>query len=523
MFLKKSTAIAPSALLGLTLVAGIREGWVQKSAVEFSPVIPRTWEDGAIADLEIPLADPVGSPKNITADYYYRMPVRPIYKEYPVYAPGHEPPGYMDWLKRQEPVILWDDKGHQPPLNTEADWIRAGEMVFDSSPQTGGVLRVDQAQDPEWWKRVRPPIAKDGTLPGYSYVVAEKGTVKAGNLSCASCHTRVMADGSTIKGAQGNFPFDRHTAVTLQMGLVTHPDNLRKFAALVETSLYATPWLKDDPHARLLKTPVEEIAAIHEVIPPGVLARGHTSPFYPVQVPDLIGVKDRRYLDRTGLQQHRSIVDLMRYAALNQGGDELANFDGFIPGDFPEFKTLDDPDKAGFIFHGRYSDEQLYALALYIYSLKPPPNPNHFDATAARGEKVFAREGCPTCHTPPLYTSNKLTPVNGFTPPPGADEKYDILPMSVGTDPNLALKTRRGTGYYKVPSLRGVWYRSMFGHSGWCATLEDWFDPRRVRDDYVPTGFKPYGAKTYAVTGHPFGLKMSEEDRKALIAFLKTL
>ena len=73
--------------------------------------------------------------------------------------------------------------------------------------------------------------------------------------------------------------------------------------------------------------------------------------------------------------------------------------------------------------------------------------------------------------------------------------------MSVGTDSNLALKTRRGTGYYKVPSLKGGWYRGMFGHSGWCASLEDWFDPRRTHDDYVPTGFKPYGAKTYAVKG----------------------
>jgi hypothetical protein len=269
--------------------------------------------------------------------------------------------------------------------------------------------------------------------------------------------------------------------------------------------------------------PPEEIAAVHEVIPPGVMARHRASPFYPVQVPDLIGVKDRRYLDRTGLQQHRSIVDLMRYAALNQGGDFLANFDGFIPADFPEFKTLGPPDKAGSVFQGRYSDEQLYALALYLYSLKPPPNPNHFDAIAERGQKVFTSEGCATCHTPPLYTSNKLTPVDGFTPPPGADEKYDILPISVGTDPNLALKTRRGTGYYKVPSLKGVWYRSMFGHSGWCATLEDWFDPRRLRDDFVPTGFRPYGVKTYAVKGHRFGLKLSEDDRRALIAFLKTL
>ena len=92
----------------------------------------------------------------------------------------------------------------------------------------------------------------------------------------------------------------------------------------------------------------------------------------PVQVPDLIGLKDRRYLDRTGLQRHRDIVDLMRYAALNQGGDDLASYGGFvpataIPGQMPS------PEQAAF---GRYSDEQLYALALFAYSLKPPPNPN---------------------------------------------------------------------------------------------------------------------------------------------------
>ena len=75
--------------------------------------------------------------------------------------------------------------------------------------------------------------------------------------------------------------------------------------------------------------------------------------------------------------------------------------------------------------------------------------------------------------------------------------------MSLGTDTGLTLTTRRGTGYYNVPSLKGVWYRSMFGHSGWCATLEDWLDPTRLNDDYVPTGFKPYGAKTFVVKGHP--------------------
>ena len=54
------------------------------------------------------------------------------------------------------------------------------------------------------------------------------------------------------------------------------------------------------------------------------------------------------------------------------------------------------------------------------------------------------------------------------------------------------------------------------------ATLEDWFDPRRLRDDYVPTGFKGL-APTRAVPGHPYGLSLSATDRAALIAFLKTL
>jgi len=55
------------------------------------------------------------------------------------------------------------------------------------------------------------------------------------------------------------------------------------------------------------------------------------------------------------------------------------------------------------------------------------------------------------------------------------------------------------------------------------ATLEDFFDPKRLRDDYTPTGFKGYGVKTRAVKGHEFGLKLSADDKNALIAFLKTL
>ena len=122
-----------------------------------------------------------------------------------------------------------------------------------------------------------------------------------------------------------------------------------------------------------------------------------------------------------------------------------------------------------------------------------------------------------------LYTANKLVPADGFTPPADHVKRYDILDARIGTDPALTMTTRRGTGYYKIPSLKGVWYRGPFEHSGSVATLEDWFDPRRLRDDYVPTGFKGFGVTTRAVKGHPFGLSLSSDDRTALIAFLKTL
>src|SRR3569833_3848997 len=107
----------------------------------------------------------------------------------------------------------------------------------------------------------------------------------------------------------------------------------------------------------------------------------------------------------------------------------------------------------------RYGDEQLYALALYIYSLQPPPNPNPADDLARRGDQLFTREGCSGCHTPPFYTSNKLPLAPGFKAPDDLLKTLDILNISVGTDPVLATRTRRGTGFYKLPSLRGVWFR----------------------------------------------------------------
>jgi hypothetical protein len=239
--------------------------------------------------------------------------------------------------------------------------------------------------------------------------------------------------------------------------------------------------------------------------------RPNGSPYYITKIPDLIGIRDRKYIDHTATHQHRGVADLMRYAALVEYSDSM---------DFGSHRMLSDAQRT---IHVRWPDEVLYALAQYIYSLQPPPNANRRDELAAEGEKVFKRVGCAGCHTPPLYTNNKLTVALGFKPADDHPLRADIIPVSVRTDTNLALRTRKGTRLYKVPSLKGVWYRGLYGHDGAVASLEGWLDSARLREDYVPAGFKGVGIKTRTVPGHEFGLTLSPADKGALVAFLKTL
>ena len=275
------------------------------------------------------------------------------------------------------------------------------------------------------------------------------------------------------------------------------PEALLAGIRLGQRTFFSMPWLRPDPIARVAAMSIDDIARAYDAVPVGASTRVNLSLFTPAQVPDLIGLRDRRFLDHTGLVQQRSIADLMRYVAIVQGANAFDRF-----GDFLLVDPVPDPTKMD-----RYSDEQLYALGRYLYSLTPPPNPNTASALSERGRRVLAREGCNACHTAPLYTSNKLTPVTGFRVPDAHRQRYGIIDRSVGTDPELALRTRKGTGYYKVPSLKGVWYRGPFQHAGAVKTLDDWFDPGRPG----------------RVPGHLFGLRLTPEDRHALIAFLKTL
>jgi hypothetical protein len=469
--------------------------------------IPRVWQKAELEQLDVPVSHPEYSAKHVPEDYSYRIPAAAIYKSYPVYAPGRVPPGYMEKLKHLAPELAFN----AAKLQTKDDWIRAGQIVFDAAATYGTDVSADDLANPEWYAATGVPVAKDGTVPWVRYVIRGTGNVEVGNLSCGFCHTRVLPDGSVVKGAQSNFSFDK--AIAFRNRKRVPAEEVRTTAL----SLFTVQWMPA-MQRRLEAMTAEDVNAAHDAIPAGVFARNRSSPFYPPSVPDLIGVKDRKYLDRTGATVQRGMTDIMRYASLAQGIEFLSSFGGFIPSGEENFSKLPPPES-----QERFSDAQLYALSLFLYSLKPPPNPNRFDETAGAGRKVFQRAGCAVCHVPPVYTNNKLLPARGFQIPPDHLTKYDILDVRIDTDSRLTLQTRRGTGYYKVPSLRGLWYRGPFEHNGSVATLEDWFDERRLRDDYVPTGFVGYGLKTRAVPGHQFGLDLSADDKRALIAFLKTL
>ena len=495
----------------------------QNTETRYSPAIPKTWDEAALADWATPVAGLNLRPKHISEKEYYSLPVENL-RSYPVYFEGREPAGYWEMLQGVGPQPLIEPG----KLKTEADWIVAGQRVFDEaddlhlrtySPELISAARSIKAFEG------RQPLP-DGTTSDLRWVPTKNG-VALSVSNCTTCHVRRLADGTRITGAPTSFTLPG----TGKPGLLGGSGMVRP----LQTSLhavtgaapfrmgsdsfgmwlyqaYGVPWKKDDVHERAkTMTEAEYNLWINSAVRGGGVPRWNGSPYYPAKIPDLIGIKDRKYIDHTATHLHRGIGDLMRYAALVSFAETT---------DFGQYHMLAVDTKRG---QGRLPDEALYALALYIYSLTPPANPNLFDEQAKAGEKIFASEGCVMCHTPPLYTSNKLTLAQGFTPPKDAPATLNILRLSVGTNSGLALETRKGTGYYKVPSLKGVWYRGHYLHDGAAASLEEMFDPDRLKESHVPGGWCAPGAQTRAIKGHPFGLGLTEVERKALIAFLKTL
>ncbi|WP_373071706.1 hypothetical protein [Zeaxanthinibacter enoshimensis] len=473
--------------------------------------IPRTWDMEEIKRFHLPPPDSSVIIEYVPEVTYYALDEHRIYKTFPVYIREHEPPGYLDSLRELSPELIDFSK-----LSTQEDWIAAGKAVYYWPVDQRAVSPRGQFLDSAVISMIGIETTPEGIVPYTQYTRTPEG-LRQGGQSCASCHTGIV-NGKVYDGIQGDFPFDRLFGYIREKFDIPYNETGVK-------SLTITPWIEERVNWMTdSKSQLEFLKAI----PPGVMVRQGFAYNYPLAVPSLVGIRDIKYLDHTGLMRHDNIGDLMRYAAFNQGLDMLTSYNGYIPmrgfNSHDEI-TADRPWSHPFgNVNKRYSDAQLFALANYIYSLEAPENPQKFpQEILTQGKMVFNREGCVTCHPPPFYTNNQLLPATGYEPSASDFEKYDIFNISVETDSVTTLYTRRGTGFYKVPSLRGAWMRQAFFHNGNLSRLEDVLDPQRLEDDYIPTGFKPATMETMAVKGHPFGMQISAEEKEALLAYLKTL
>jgi hypothetical protein len=70
---------------------------------------------------------------------------------------------------------------------------------------------------------------------------------------------------------------------------------------------FSVPWIQDDVHEGMTAKSLGELVRITFRVGAahGLFPRWNGSPYYTTKIPDLIGMKDRRYIDHTATHQHR--------------------------------------------------------------------------------------------------------------------------------------------------------------------------------------------------------------------------
>lgn len=149
--------------------------------------------------------------------------------------------------------------------------------------------------------------------------------------------------------------------------------------------------------------------------------------------------------------------------------------------------------------------EIMEALLAFLLSIEAPANPNVPGPVERRGEAVFQAQRCHRCHAPPYFSTGQV-----------------IDWSAIGTDPDRILR-----GYpkgYKVPGLLRLDRYRLYLHDGSLTELEQLFDPARLQPSFEAPGIPAARRKPGAgVPGHEFGLRVSPEEREALLAYLRSL
>lgn len=331
---------------------------------------------------------------------------------------------------------LWD----RMRPSTLDGWIALGREVFHRYPLRDDVYLGYALRNPALAEALGVQRAPDGSYPGIVEYRGHEGTAEVG-VTCALCHTNVR-DGLAVDGEArrdldyGELRLAFHDAT----GAPLDPELARRMAA----------W--GPGRADITEDDGED----------------------PVAIPDLFGLREQSHLTHAGTLVHHGPAAL----AIRLETQLLhANHQRVRP-----------------------PRELAWALAMYVYSLTPPPTPVDQDiARVVAGEALFELH-CRGCH------GNEAL---GGDPLPAE---------AIGTDPALASGLARGTGHYRPPALLAVRRAAPYFHDGSLGTLEALVDEARFDEDYdaSPLGPGP-------VLGHRYGTSWADEDKAALLAFLRSL
>ena len=126
------------------------------------------------------------------------------------------------------------------------------------------------------------------------------------------------------------------------------------------------------------------------------------------------------------------------------------------------------------------SEKEVQDVAFFMRSLAPPARTDPHAPNVERGEELFSRAGCATCHVPALMGSEG--PVRLFSDL----LLHDVMPPSFrGMEEPGA-----GMGLYRTPPLWGIRSTAPYMHDGRAETLSDAIAAHESEGDGARTAFE---------------------------------
>ena len=238
-------------------------------------------------------------------------------------------------------------------------------------------------------------------------------------------------------------------------------------------------------------------------------------------------------------------------------------YNGFGRGDFGKFLMGSSLLTTNDTMHAKRVDEQMPDVLAYIYSIQPPKYPREIDKPLAEKGRIIFENVCSECHGtygdkgeyPNLLIPESVVGTDSLLNQSNYQYSdmiswYNKSWFSKGDHP-ATLVPFNG---YVAPPLDGVWITAPYFHNGSVPTIEAVLNSK-LRPTYwtrdfaeeidagdstkydfeklgwqfqsLPAAGNKYTYNTtlpgYGNYGHTFGDRLSEEQRRAVIEYLKTL